>query len=610
MKSSPWLLPLVLLITFLAFTPALRAGFVSLDDNEYVTDNPQVKSTSHLGQLLITPVQGNYHPLTMLTLSINYMISGEDAWSYHALNLLLHLINCFLIFQLAMALSNRNPVVAFTTAILFGIHPMHVESVAWVAERKDVLYGLFFIAGLITYTKFVDTGSRREYTLTIVLLILSLLSKPAAVIFPLALLCIDLLRKRKFEVRLLMEKIPFFALALVGGIFALVGQRVAGATGRETFSMSSKVLFAFYGIMMYAVKMILPLGLSAFYSFPPVNATLPVEYYLAPLFSIAIAALLYYSWRSNRVIAFGVLFYVVNLLLVLQLMPVGSAVIAERYTYIPYIGPFFVFGWLIDRYAKSASKAYAIVLPIALLLSILTWVQASVWHDSAALWDHAISTQPSNKAYANRAELFSRERKYDQAIDYYDQAIKLNTIDYESYANRGNAYFHLKKFDLAMNDLKKALSLKPDYYPAMDSMAALLATQGHYDSALSYSNQALTINPNYKQAYSNRALTLMKLNRYDEAIRDWQKLLQYEPDAADVYNTIGTCYQALGRYQESLLPISKAIELSRDPGFYLTRSYSYNALKDLEAARRDALAAKQGGAQVPDDYARTLGIEK
>ena len=608
---SRWLLPVILLTTFLAFIPVLKANFVNLDDNEYVTENPLVKRASNLGSLLVTPVQGNYHPLTMLTLSINHMISGNDAWSYHLLNLLLHLINCFLVFQLAMLLSKRNTVMAFTVAILFSIHPMHVESVAWVTERKDVLYGLFFLAGLISYTKFIDTGLRNQYALTILLMVLSLLSKPAAVVFPLALLCIDLLRKRKFGSSLLVEKIPFFALALIGGVVALVGQRIAGASGRETFPLVSKILFGFYGIMMYCVKAIAPFNLSAFYSFPPVNESLPIEYYLAPLFFVALAALLFYSWKmNNRVVVFGILFFLVNLLPVLQLVPVGSAVIADRYTYIPYIGLDYAFGWLIYRYTKRPAQAYAIIFPIALLLSVLTWMQAAVWHNSATLWDHAISTQPSNKAYANRADLFSQEKNYDRAIEYYNKAIALNTIDYESYNNRGNAYLHLKKFDLAQNDYRKAISLKPDYYPAMDGMAAALAIQGQYLSALNYSNQALAIDPNYKPAYSNRALTYMKLNRYEDAIRDWQKFLQYEPNAADVYDTIGSCYQAMGKYQESLAPISKAIELSRDPTFYLNRSYSFNALKDLEAAQRDALAAKQGGAQIPDEYAARMGIRK
>ena len=158
---------IILALTFIAYIPALQAGTVNWDDPDYVNKN---FLTSGISNLLTTPLQGNYHPLTMLSLAFNYMISGEDPWSYHLLNLLLHLANTWLVFRLVMLLSNRKLVIASVTALLFGIHPMHVESVAWISERKDVLYGLFFIAGLISYTRFVDTNNRRQYLLTLLFL--------------------------------------------------------------------------------------------------------------------------------------------------------------------------------------------------------------------------------------------------------------------------------------------------------------------------------------------------------------------------------------------------------------------------------------------------------
>jgi tetratricopeptide (TPR) repeat protein len=603
-------LPVILIVSFIAFIPALNAGFVNLDDGDYVTHNPLVSDWSRLGSLLATPVQGNYHPLTMLSLAINYQVSGDHAWSYHLLNILLHLINCFLVFRLAMLLSNKNIIIAFTTAVLFGIHPLHVESVAWVSERKDVLYSLFFLAGLISYTKFIDTGSKKQYGLIILFLILSLLSKPAAVIFPLVLFCIDLLRKRKLTLKLAIEKIPFFVLALAGGILTLVGQKAAGAIGQETYSVTTKVFFGFYGFMMYIVKIITPFNFAVFYPYPAINENLPLAYYLSPLFFIALAILFFYSLKRNRVIGFGLSFYFVNLLLVLQILPVGSAIIAERYTYIPYIGLFYLAGWEIDRWAKgNMQKARLVIFPIVFLLSIITWNQSSRWHDSATLWDQAIANQPSNKAYANRAVLYRAEKKYDSAIVCFNKAIEMHSIDYESYNNRGNVYFDMKKPEQAMNDYRKAISIKADYYPAFDNMAAQLATIGQYDSALKYENKALQFNPDYKVAYSNRALIYMRLNRNEEAIKDWQKLLQFDPNAADVYNMIGSCYEGMGKYQEALPSITKAIQMNGVPEFYLNRAYAYQGLKNIEAAKQDALAAQKGGLKIPDDLARSLGIQ-
>ena len=605
-----WIIPAILIITFFAYIPTLSAGFVTLDDGDYVTDNYLLKSFSNLNAILSTPVQGNFHPLTMFSLAINYQISGMNAWSYHVFNLLLHLINCVLVFRLAMMLSRNNIIISLTAAILFAIHPMHVESVAWVSERKDVLYSVFFLAGLISYTKFVDSSSKKQYVWTVLFLTLSLLSKPAAVIFPLTLFCIDLLKKRKLNLKLLIEKIPFFILALIFGIITMINQKAVGATGQESFDIVPKILFGFYGIMMYVLKMIAPFSLAVFYPFPPINKPLPVEYYIGPVFFIALAVLFYYGLKKERIIAFGILLYLVNLLLVLQFLPVGSAVIAERYTYIPYIGLFFVVGWLIEKISKAnTTRAYSIIFVLAIFFSIFTFKQAGVWKNGATLWEHTIKTQPSSKAYANRALLLRRDNNYPLAIEYYKKAIQLNKIDHEAYGNLGNVYFDLQKPDSAFYNYRYAISLKPDYHPAMDNMGAMFAVVGQYDSAIKYFTRAIEVKPDYKPAYSNRALAYMTINRYEEAIKDYEKFLQYEPDAADIYNSIGSCYQRLGKYQESLISINKAIELIPNPVFFLNRSYTYNGLNNPDQARKDALTAKQNGVQIPDDYAKTLGIQ-
>ena len=605
-----WVLPFILLVTFFAFIPVFKAGFVNWDDGDYTYDNLLIRNFSNLKILLTTPLQGNHHPLTMLSLAINYQISGEDAWSYHLFNLLLHLINTFLVFRLALLLSNRNIIIAFTTAVLFGIHPLHVESVAWVSERKDVLYGMFFLLGLISYIKYADTGSKKQYWFTLLFLILSLLSKAAAVIFPVAIFCIDLLRNRKIELKLFLEKIPFFIPALIMGVLTFLAQKEAGATGKEEFSALTNILFGFYGIMMYFLKMIWPFNLSPFYPFPAVNESLPAKYYIAPLFSLAFAVLFFYSLKRNRVIAFGILFYLVNLLLVLQIVSVGSAVIAERYTYIPYIGLFYIIGWLIDRWSKGTiPKASYVIVPLSLFLAIITYRQSSIWENGATLWDQAIKTQPSSRAYTNRAVLLRKEKNPDLALEYYNQAISINSMDEEAYMNRGNVYMDLQKINLAYADYKKALSIKPDYPEALDNIGALYGMRGQYDSSLNYLNRVVTIKPDYKSAYKNRGMTYYSMKNYEAAIKNFEKFLEYEPGAAATQNTIGVCYQSMGKLQEAIAAYSKAIELSPEPLFYLNRSYVYNTLKNVEQARKDALIARQGGIQIANEYAASLGIQ-
>ena len=598
----------ILALTFIAYIPALKAGLVNWDDPDYVSNNPMIRNISNLEMLLKTPIQGNYHPLTVLSLAINYSISGFDAWSYHLLNLLFHLCNCYLVFRLALILSRNNLTIAFTTSLLFGIHPMHVESVAWVSERKDVLYSLFFLAGLISYTKYVDSGSKKQYGLTILLLVLSLLSKPAAVIFPVVLFCIDLLRNRKFNLGLMAEKIPFFILAFAMGLLTFTAQKEKGAIeATEIFDLSTRMLMGFYGIMMYFVKLIFPVNLSPFYPYAPINEKLPAVYYIAPFFSLLLIALVFYSLKRNRVIAFGILFYIANLLLVLQFMPVGSAIIAERYTYLPYIGIFYILGWLIDRYAKgNLLRSYYFNIPIAIILAILTFKQCGIWFNSATLWDHAIKTQPSARAYINRGLLYKEEKNYTAAIQFYDEAIKINVADHEAYANRGNVYFELNKLDLAAADYKKARQIKPDYVTANDNLGALFGMRRQYDSALVYFNNAVAINPRYANSYKNRALVYLELNRTEESATDFNKYLELIPNDPDIMNMVGVCYRNLARYKEAVAIIDQAINIKPDPHFYLNRAYCHRGLKDFASARRDVAVARQGGLQIDAELAKSL----
>ena len=606
-----WHIPLILILTFIIYIPALNAGFVNWDDPDYVGENNYlIRDLGRLPELFVTSVQGNHHPITMFTLALNFAISGDDGWSYHLFNIIFHLINCFLVYRFALVLTRNNILVAFVTSLLFGIHPLHVESVAWVSERKDVLYALFFIAGHISYTRYVDSNSKKQYWLTLLFVVLSLLSKPAAVIFPVSLFCIDVFRSRKFSFKLITEKIPFLVPAIIIGLLTISAQKTVGATGEEYFGIGKNILFGFYGIFMYFVKMILPFRLSAFYPFPALNESLPPVYYIAPLFTLLLAAITYFTWKKYKFVPFGIGFYIVNLLLVLQIFSVGSAVIAERYTYVPYIGIFFIAGYLLDRYAKgNMTKAYTIIVPAAIFFSVISFLQARTWKDGATLWDNVIKNQPSSRAYSARATLLRKDKKYAEAIDYYTKAIQLNAIDHESYNNRANIYMDMNKFDSAMPDYRRALALKPNYYVAFDNIGALYARNNMYDSALYYFTRVLEQKPDYKVTYSNRALTYMGLKRYDEAIKDWQTALIYEPGAPDIINTIGLCYRMLGKNQDALKYINQAIQISPEGPFFLNRSYAWSALSNTENARKDAQTAKQKGVQLDPTYAASLGIQ-
>ena len=605
-----WHLPFILILTAIVYLPTLNAGFVNWDDPDYIYNNYVIKDLSHVTDFFTVPIQGNYHPLTMISLALNYAVSGYDAWSYHLFNLVFHLVNCFLVYKLALLLSRNNSLIAFVTSLLFGIHPMHVESVAWVSERKDVLYTLFFLAGHITFTKYIDTGVKKEYWMTLLFLVLSLLSKPAAVIFPVSLFCIDLLRSRTLSFKLFIEKIPFFIPALLMGLLTINSQKEIGATGEEYFGLASNILFGFYGIMMYFFKLILPIGQSAFYPFPPLNEKLSAIYYIAPLFTLLLALITYLTWKKHKAVAFGISFYIINLLLVLQVFSVGSAVIAERYTYVPYIGIFYIAGYLLNILVKeNIKKGCQVAVPVGLIFSVLAFSQVQNWKDGAALWDNVINNQPSSRAYNSRGNLFRDERQYAKAIEYYSKAIQVNMVDHESFNNRANVYMDLNKFDSAYLDYKNALAIKPGYNVTYDNLGAMFAKKNMFDSALTYLNKAIQLNPDYKPPYNNRAVCYINMQRFDDAIKDWEILLGFEPGNPDIMNTIGLCYRMLGKNNEALSYIDRALNINVKGPFLLNRSLTYYNLRNIEMARKDAIEAKKNGVQLDAAYASSLGIQ-
>lgn len=608
-KFDRWALPCVLGLTFLAYTPAFFARFVNWDDGDYSYNNIIIRSLANFKQLLTTPIQGNYHPLTMFSLAINYAISGNDPWSYHLFNVILHLVNGLLVFKFAMVLSNRNLFIAFTTAVLFGIHPMHVESVAWVSERKDVLYGLFFVAALISYTKYVDTGSKKQYLFTILFGILSLLSKPAAVILPVALFCIDLLRRRSLAWKLFLDKIPLLIPALVLGYATYAAQKEIGAATTTLFPLASRIFMGFYGIAAYVVKMIFPFNLATFYGFPPINQPLPVSYYVSPLFSVALAIAFYFSYKRNRVLAFAIGFYLVNLILVLQFLTVGSAIIADRYTYIPYIGPFFFIGWLAYKYVKPSTAVFA-VGAVSVVFTFLSFKQANTWHDGASLWDQAIKAAPSYKAHLNRATLLKDEKNYEPAIEHFSEAIRLNPqLGNDAYIYRGNVYFELKKYDLAFNDYQQAMSISRNDFTVLHNIGVVYAYRNQYDSALKYYGLALAKNAAYKPAYNNRGVLYMNHEKFREAILDFQNYLRFDPKAAGIYNIMGTTYRGWLKQDSSLKYINKAIELDPDPHYILNRAMTYGAMNNYDLARKDVLKARAAGVPVDPAMLRELKIQ-
>ncbi|MGB0930656.1 MAG: tetratricopeptide repeat protein [Chitinophagales bacterium] len=531
-QINQWLI-FSIIVTFIAYLPSLSNGITYWDDNMYVTENPMIFGfgSENLKAIFTQPIAGNYHPVTMLSLALNYQFSGINPFGYHLVNLLLHLLNVGLVFYFVWLLSKGKKWVAFITAILFGIHPMHVESVAWIAERKDVLYAFFFLPSLIAYIRYIKTHKWSYFVVGLLLFTLALFSKPAAIILPLMLFLFDFWFKRPLNIKTIAEKIPFFILAFLFSYLTLQAQSAMGAVvSLNAYTPFTRFMAACYGFSMYIIKMIVPHQLAVYYPYPLLNDGFPAFYYIFPVLSVAIGVFTLYSLRFTKTIFFGMLFYLINLILVLQLVTVGGTIMSERYTYIPYIGLFFIVGWAYLRLTSKFKKyrmAFTTILAIyTLLMGIFTWNRCEVWKDSMTLWTDSIEKMPNVIAYNNRGELYFETKEYDLALKDVDAAAILNPSYMETYKNRGLLYSITNQFDQATQNYSIYLKNTRNATrrePVLNWRGIAQLSLNRYDGALKDFNESLELNPQNGHVYFNRSRTHRALGNRKAALEDAQK---------------------------------------------------------------------------------------
>ena len=617
-KSKPrslWLAP-ILALTFVAYLPSLRNGFTNWDDPLYVLQNPLLRHPT-VGAILTAPVAGNWHPLTILSYALNFQISGLDPASYHWLNLLLHLANTALVFAFVAALAPGRRWTAVVTSLFFGIHPMHVESVAWIAERKDVLYAFFYLIGLVAYLRYLKAFQGGWLVASLAAFTLSIASKPAAIVFPLMLVAIDFYRRRPLGARSLLEKAPFLLISAGVLFLTLQVQEKAGAINRMDIGpVFPRVLVACFGIMMYVVKAIAPFGLSAMYPYPKNPATsLGPEFYLGLAFVVACVVVVYLG-RRNRALVFGAAFFLINLLLVLQFVSVGKVVMADRYTYIPYVGLFFALAWALDEPQTLKGARYALAalfLFLAPVSLIQTWNRCHVWRDSETLWSDVIRQYPGRiyDAYNNRGKYYFDAGRYADALADYEQALALDPKPARTYFAKGSALGRLGRVDEALESFDRALELDPTLVEARSDRAGVRLMKGDLQGAISDLDEAIRRNPGFRGSYVNRGSAYAMAGDLERAVADYRHAIELDPHHPRVYELWGAMGDALvdlKRPREAVEACDRAILLYTRPDavrgeFYRSRSRAWLALGEREKAAQDAALARQLGASVPMERA-------
>ena len=638
------LLAAVIIVTIFIYYPALHHKFTNWDDIDYITDNLYIKALTpaNLTYIFTRPMAVNYHPLTMLSLAFNYRFAGLEPFSYFLVNIILHLCNTLLTFYFAFLLLGRNKLLALFVAAIFAVHPMHVESVAWISERKDVLYAFFFLAGLISWILYVGKRYWPWYLLSLGLFVFAGLSKPSSVVFPMILLLIDFLYKRKINLFLFVEKIPFFAISVGIGLATIYAQLDSAVADINNYNVVQRFLFASYGFFIYIFKLIIPYGLSTLHPFPVLDKSLnlPWVYFVAPVLNVLIVVLVLYSLKYTRLIFFCLMFYFLNILLTLQFMQVGSAVIAERYTYVSYIGLLIGFAWLMnftaDQNRIPMTWFYLVMIVFFGISTILSIQRVSVWKNSEALWTDVIAKYPdSYSAYNSRGYYYLKEQMLDKALPDFTKSLELRPtyldainnrgsvyrqqnfprlaiVDYNkalsidsnyllALSGRGNAYFTLGVLDSALVDFNKALKINPSMAIALGNRGAVFFRMGQFEHAIEDCSRAIALDPFYTDAYLNRGVAYSTLQKWDLAINDYTFVLNTYTNNPSVYEWRGIAYRSKSVFQSAIDDFSAGIRLSPEkPSLYINRSMGYQQAGMHQKAVEDIRMARQLGADVTE----------
>lgn len=527
-----WLsVAIIVVLTVLTYQPVFDTDkqFVNWDDDDYITEQPLVQSTSSKNVARMfdtqTHVSANYHPLTMLSLAMDVDRGGMAIRPIMQTNLALHVMNAVMVFALMYLLLQRNIVVAFTVALMFATHPMHVESVAWAAARKDVLYTFWFLASALAYMGYVGARRWSVYALSLGLFALSCLSKPMAVTLPIVLLAVDMYTGRTVRGwgSVILDKLPFLGLSVYFGMltFSIQSAGAAGLVDTTTYGLFDRLVFAGYGVLQYAFKLVLPVDLSAFYPYPselqPGNVPVVMYAGATTVFIVLVGVIL--AWRRwftptwNTVI-FGVAFYLITASLVLQVISVGGAAMADRYTYVPYVGLFVVLGVAIQRATQTARSTLVPLVLVTALGCVMAWLsydRIGVWKNSDSLWTNVIEQFPYEFTSVNGREVLTKRGAL------------------YAYSNRGIHYIKTGQYNKAIADLgvlSRAGVTHPDSYRAY---GVVLQMQSRHTEAVQAFTTAMQQGDRDYQIYRARGASYALGGNPAMAIPDYEQALRLQP---------------------------------------------------------------------------------
>lgn len=587
----PVLLATVVLI---AYFPAFKAGFTNWDDPAYVINNDLIKdwNPGNTGSFFSTFRNGHYHPLTWLSMAVDYSLGKGSPVPFHATNILLHLLNTLLLFIFFSRLTG-NRTLAFATGILFGVHPMGVEAVAWVSERKTVLYVLFFILSMIYYLKYTGSRNKSHYLLALFFFVLSCLSKSMALVLPAVLVMTDYYQGRNiFSAKVILNKIPFLVISAGAGILAVMAQQSVMQEGHVQ-DFQYNIGWGAWSFLLYLVKMTVPVPLSAFYPYPP-DAAIDTLKIIAGFVSFLLfsALIIYFYLKKHRDMVFAMLFVMANLFFVLKFfnIPVSAYYMADRYAYLPVAGFWMAAFALGFRYLKNPALIIRYVLPVlAVIMVFLSHQRSGIWKNSITLWTDVIEKQDNATiAYLNRGNAYRDKKNFSLAIKDYTEAEKINPLYPSLYSNRGYAFYMNEQYKEAIKDFTLGISMGYAKHEMLFNRGLARYKLKDYKGAIEDFGSTIKTDSLFPGVWNSMGNTYLDSGNDSMAIMCYSHSIRLEKNNAEPYYNRANIFAKTGKYNEAISDYNKAIEIAGFQSDYLVnRANTWYYLNEFEKAMED-----------------------
>ena len=587
---SPVILAVLVVLVLAVYLQTARFPFIALDDDVYVSANPAVLhglSWNGVRWALTTFTNDNWHPAVWLSFMLDRSLLGSSPGGFHLVNVLLHVLNTVLVFLLLRSATGSVGRSAFVAAF-FGIHPLHVESVAWISARKDVLSTLFWLLTLTSYVRWTRTRSGRSLASALAFFALGLLSKPMLVTVPLTLLLLDFWPLERFRVesvrRLLLEKAPFALLALASASITLFAQQpVIAPTAAQSASLGQRAAVAAVSVAQNLGRTLWPVDLAVLYPFP---GAVPAAMVVAASALLLGLSILVVRFRIRApYLAFGWSWFVVTWLPVSGLVAFGLQATADRFLYVPLLGLFVAITWglgnLFERRSRLIGLAGALVVG---LLAVACHRQVSLWRDSETLFRHTLAVTGDNAIIENNLGFWLMESgRPDEALVHIENALRLEPGFPDAHLNRGKLLTGKGRPQEALESFDRVLRVSPDSGRALYGKGIALAQLGRFDEAVTPLLEAREKNPRHYDTLNNLGVVLFRLSRFTEARAPLEQAIALSPERHEGHNNLGLVMSALGHRDEAIRLFREALRQKPDYGIAERNLRREEALRNREA---------------------------